>query len=58
MNEQNEILKGYAKELLKNNETQMKDLVPALPGGTAQRLPKSTGSNNNTQLNDSGTIRQ
>lgn len=58
MNEQNDILKGYAEELLKNNETQMKDLVPALPGGTTQRLPQSTGSNNNTQLNDSGTIRQ
>jgi hypothetical protein len=58
MNDQNDILLGYAKDLIKNNETQVADLVPALPGGTTQRLPKSTGNTDNSQLNDGGRIRQ
>jgi hypothetical protein len=57
--EQNEILQGYAQDLIKSNDTQLKDLVPALPiGGTQQKLPQSTGNNNKSQLNDSGATSQ
>lgn len=50
-NEQNEILKGYADELIKGNQTQAKELMESMQSLPQNQLPEATGQN---QINDGG----